>query len=660
MIIQHNLMAMNAQRQFNITGKKKAKSTEKLSSGYRINCAADDAAGLAMSEKMRRQIRGLNQAAKNIQDGVGYVQTGEGALNEVHDMLQRMNELAVKASNETNSDEDIAYIDSEVQQLKSELSRVFETTSFNEKLIWVPNMDELVQTGTEMKSTIKFRSLTSSIDTTNENAGVLPYSGLRLHADDNGVYASWKGFNGTSYQTDKIDWNTLESSGYSFKIEDYFPDSLKDSSGNPLFGYSVAFTPNSYATREDMIAAVNASACGSSANASYSVKFENASGAAQSYPGITVWSGWTSYDASYVSHANGEHTFDAADDPFIEAAPTANLTSYPSASTVEEARNSSDRWTFTFNVDGIGTVTATSTSGSYRANNDMADDDENYWWGWNAATINGVYNPHYSKGTYSRSIDGTLGSVMGALTGRKGESTPGLLSYANGGDADTGGKITLDFTAKAGSTFSSGSASGSNVFSFSLEINVSNTDTEEQVFQRIKNALNENTRLDVATASSSSEYVYLAPMYSSHQIEIPVYGPPDGITQEIPIQAGAEANQHIDIRYKCLNLDMLGLTDTNTLTYDAANDAIEEIKGALTIVNEQRAVFGAYQNRLEHAYNINKNTEENTQYAESEIRDTDMAKEAVQNSMANIVVQVGQSMISQANQTANGVLNLLQ
>ena len=114
MFIQHNLLAENANRQLNVSSKRNAKTTEKLSSGYRINRAADDAAGLSISEKMRRQIRGLHQTVDNISEGVGYVQTAEGALNEVHDMLQRMNELAVKAANGTNTEEDRAYIDSEV------------------------------------------------------------------------------------------------------------------------------------------------------------------------------------------------------------------------------------------------------------------------------------------------------------------------------------------------------------------------------------------------------------------------------------------------------------------------------------------------------------------------------------------------------------------
>jgi flagellin len=133
MVVQHNLTAMNSNRMLGVNTATQAKSTEKLSSGYKINRAADDAAGLAISEKMRRQVRGLTQAVANAQDGISCVQTAEGALNEVHDMLQRMNELAVKAANGTNQSEDMKYINLEVAQLKSEIDRVSTTTTFNER-----------------------------------------------------------------------------------------------------------------------------------------------------------------------------------------------------------------------------------------------------------------------------------------------------------------------------------------------------------------------------------------------------------------------------------------------------------------------------------------------------------------------------------------------
>ena len=132
MVVQHNLTAMNSNRMLGITQGAQAKSSEKLSSGYKINRAADDAAGLSISEKMRKQIRGLTQASANAQDGISAVQTAEGALNEVHDMLQRMNELATKAANGTMSSSDKNDVQNEIKQLSTEIDRVATTTKFNE------------------------------------------------------------------------------------------------------------------------------------------------------------------------------------------------------------------------------------------------------------------------------------------------------------------------------------------------------------------------------------------------------------------------------------------------------------------------------------------------------------------------------------------------
>ena len=155
MVVQHNLTAMNSSRMLNITTSAQAKSTEKLSSGYKINRAADDAAGLAISEKMRRQIRGLTQASSNAQDGISCVQTAEGALTEVHDMLQRMNELAVKAANGTQTTADRGYINQEVQALVYEIDRVASTTTFNEKNLLNGKFKNVgLQVGAEAKQLI--------------------------------------------------------------------------------------------------------------------------------------------------------------------------------------------------------------------------------------------------------------------------------------------------------------------------------------------------------------------------------------------------------------------------------------------------------------------------------------------------------------------------
>ena len=167
MVVQHNLTAMNSNRMLGLTTKSQAKSTERLSSGYKINRAADDAAGLAISEKMRRQIRGLTQASTNAQDGISAVQTAEGALNEVHDMLQRMNELAVKAANDTNMSEDRSYIKSEIDALVDEIDRVSATTSFNNQMLLSGTFTgKKLQVGSETESQNQITISIAAMDAT--------------------------------------------------------------------------------------------------------------------------------------------------------------------------------------------------------------------------------------------------------------------------------------------------------------------------------------------------------------------------------------------------------------------------------------------------------------------------------------------------------------
>lgn len=146
-VINHNLSAMNAQRQMGVNSSNTSKAIEKLSSGLRINRAGDDAAGLSISEKMRGQIRGLNQASKNSQDGVSLIQTAEGALTETHSIIQRMRELAVQASNGTNQDEDRAQITKEFEQLQSEITRIASDTEFNKQKLINGDLNDVAKTG---------------------------------------------------------------------------------------------------------------------------------------------------------------------------------------------------------------------------------------------------------------------------------------------------------------------------------------------------------------------------------------------------------------------------------------------------------------------------------------------------------------------------------
>jgi flagellin len=167
MIVQHNMSALNANRQLGVSNSSLAKSTEKLSSGYRINRAGDDAAGLSISEKMRGQIRGLNQASDNAQNGVSLIQTAEGALNETHAILQRMRELAVQGANDTNVSKDRIAINKEMTQLQAEIGRIGSSTEFNTmKLLNGSFGDKKLQVGankgTEQTIDIKMAKITST------------------------------------------------------------------------------------------------------------------------------------------------------------------------------------------------------------------------------------------------------------------------------------------------------------------------------------------------------------------------------------------------------------------------------------------------------------------------------------------------------------------
>jgi len=198
MVVQHNMQAANASRVLNVTANQQAKSTEKLSSGYRINRAADDAAGLSISEKMRKQIRGLDRASTNAQDGISAVQTAEGALAEVHSMLQRANELAVQAANGTNSTKDVGYINKEIRELTTEINRIASTTDFNGKKM-LKNEDTEIFVGytNETANTIKISGVNLSSITSNITSISTTGQAKALLANISAAIESVSGFRST-------------------------------------------------------------------------------------------------------------------------------------------------------------------------------------------------------------------------------------------------------------------------------------------------------------------------------------------------------------------------------------------------------------------------------------------------------------------------------
>ncbi|MBQ9136407.1 MAG: hypothetical protein IJX66_09990 [Lachnospiraceae bacterium] len=245
---------------------------------------------------------------------------------------------------------------------------------------------------------------------------------------------------------------------------------------------------------------------------------------------------------------------------------------------------------------------------------------------------------------------------MAVLTGNKDSDTPGVLTVGNGGTTENG-YIRLNFSMHADTPYSyGGGITNTYAGSFSLGLNIDENDTEATVLQKIKNSLNDTVIVDLYTDSASADGLeILTPTANNRPIEVPVWGG----TCEFFVQGGTEAGQHITVQYDSLSIHALGLEDTNVLTEESSAKAIGQIKAALQEISTQRSTFGAYQNRLEHAYNVNRNTEENTQASESVIRDTDMAQTMVAYSNNNILMQAGQAMQAQANRMNEGVLSLL-
>ena len=650
MIISHNMMALNAMRQYNIVTDGKKKNTEKLSSGYKINRAADDAAGLAISEKMRRQVRGLTQASQNVQEGIGFVQTADGALDEIDDMLQRINELSVKAATETLSDDDREKIDSEVQHIKAEMNRVFADTTFNDRKIWDTNTQDKKVIDYEKTQALTVTRSREYFDINDENSGTIPKNGyITVAADSSGIGFKWTGYNNVDYTTPKMSWDDFEAKNYRLKASDLYNGDAKYYKADgvtPLIDFTYRVNPIEEATSTDIANAINGLDITVSSSSPIRARFENSSGDAVSTPYVSSVSASINYSAAYNSQIKGGtdgYSFDKGVDSMIEpSSPTGNMTEIPVYSDVAAAKSDTTGFTFEFQMPGIGTVTAKLNDVTYRSA-DRSDGAKGIWW----RTYTNSNGTTSTLG-YSYSASADLSGLMKMLTTEDG--TPGLLTPANGGNSEAGGSASLLFSLRGG---------GSSLGSITMSVNIGTDDTPETVLDRIKATFNSSTVLDLFTTDADERGSMSGNTYPAkertYKIDTPVYQ----ATNSLQIQAGSEAGQYIKIYYDALSTRFLKMNNTKVDTAENAANAIDEVKYAMQVVNEQRADFGAFQNRLEHTRDNLDNVVENTAAAESQIRDTDMAKAMVKQSLMNILEQAGASMLAQANQSQQGVLSLL-
>lgn len=617
---QTNIAAWNADRQLGITTKKTAKSTERLSSGYKINRAADDAAGLSISEKMRRQVRGLTQASLNAQDGISMVQTAEGAMNEIHDMLHRMNELSVKAATGTLTDSDRMMVDAEVQQLKTEIDGITDRTTFNEIDLF-PDGGHSPFYASRMES----RQYELIYDLTDGSMVVNSMDGVNGAAEVSraGVQAVSSG----SVLADTIANDLIP--GAAKQIMDAFP-ALSNAVGTDTIrlGLNVSYIdgpnrtlayasfqfynsgkPVGMAIKVDAadFNAADAEGTGSRAEALRSTVAHELMHSVMQY---TLTDGMSGRKGSKFPTWFAEGTAQLAGGGFATGWNDA-LTFYADklASENDTGQDANfKRYIQYYTVSGrpYGHGYLAAAYAGYLSN--IKNGGSTAVTGQNiAAGMNKIFEDLLN----GKSLDA-------ALRDNSGYSEQQLKNLFQNGDADL-----VEFVRKLSYEAKGGAGSV------------------------ITNALNVGGSSLIDTSGSDSRF-YIDSVF------VDLSGPTGTW-----LQVGAEAGQHIDVNLFQMNTMALGLEETNVKTTEDADNAINAVKAAITAVSSARSYYGAIQNRLEHTVNNLENVTENTTAAESRIRDTDVAEEMVWYSNNQILMQAGTSMLAQANQQSQMILSLL-
>lgn len=620
--VKTNMLALNANRQLGLTTKKTAKNTERLSSGYRINRAADDAAGLSISEKMRRQIRGLTQASLNAQDGISMVQIGEGALNEVHDMLHRANELSVKAATGTLQDADRAMIDMEIQQLKAEIDRTAKNTTFNEISLFPENGRSPLSEG--------FAETKSYDIIYNLKDGSLMINGAAAGPGVNG--AGRAGVNAVSSGNVLADTiaNKLVPNAVEQIMKTFAP--LKNNMGSDTIKMSLDV---SYIDGKDRTLAY--------------ASFRYSYGGGRPFGmGIRVDSAdFTNADAegtgpraealkSTIAH---ELMHSVMQYTLTDGMSGRNGEKYPSWFTEGTAQ-----------LAGGGFTTGWNDTLTYYANyltdaNDTSQDANiaNYL---KKFTMNG--RP-YGHGYLGTAYIGYLANGGGAVTDTNIAAGMNKIftDLLNGKSLESAIKDNTGYsTAQLNDMFKTANA-GSDLTEFVRRLSHASKDGAGSI---IAGGLNVGGSSLLGSSAVFDQPFQIDPF----QVTVNLSGP-----SLIGLQVGAEPGQHIEFDLFQMSSRALGLEDLNVKTTDDADLAIDQLKFAIGCVSNVRSYYGAIQNRLEHTINNLNNIVENTTAAESRIRDADIAKEMVEYSNNQILMQAGTSMLAQANQHSQLILNLL-
>lgn len=621
MIIQHNMEAANAQRQYKINVGEKSRTVEKLSSGYRINRAADDAAGLTISEEMRSQIRGLEKACRNVQDGSSLVQTADGALNEIHSINQRQRELLVQAANDTNTDADRESIDMEIWMLNEEKDRIYNDTEFNTIKIF-KGKDQIIdgpKTTTVTNETWPINDTSTSVkkDVIWVEKNTTPPQDV--HTQTQRVVPGQ--FSSTYTETEELNKKMPDGHDIFDEKSIYTTTGYTDIYTDTLdIKYQKQGTDSKYTNLQkpkDMVG-------GNGYINVYNEAGNLSLSCAMSQLGVKLDDDLVGYSMYYDSKITKSTTSspdgNVAETTFqlgknvtlvqkIELIKNGDEQSY----NISYALNNGDAQPHKLDVrlafDTMNTpIESVKNKNPYKLENDDAEIE-----------INGD-----NKGT------GTFKTVLGAIDDLYDTWDDSKVIENVSGIVHTGtGFWWEDNTIPAGNKIDLGSVTYGPIKLKKDPYEVTTTtDSQRQRKQ---------------TETITTETSTIQPEY-------------------LDIQAGANAWQNIPIRLYDLSTVKLkeNVGDTDPVSAFHAADSLKHLDRVIDKISSIRSYYGAMQNRLESAYNNNANYSENISASESRIRDTDMENELVTNSKYNILHQAGEALIAQANQNKQGVLELLQ
>ena len=638
---------MNAQRQLGNVSTDIAKNTEKLSSGYRINRAADDAAGLSISEKMRKQIRGLSQASENSQHGVSFVQIADGALTEVHDMLDRMVELTVQAANGTNSSFDRSAIQKEIDQLTKEINRVQETTQFNK----IPVFSENGHSPDE--GIYNSNIISAAILDTGSSKFTFAYIDSNGHASTTESSAATGKVN-NGLNKDFADFVVNAASSAASKITTAYP-SLAKASSDVKIGLNVQNIDGKNNTL---------------ASAQLSMRYNN------------TWTQMTytmNIDSSDYNPASFSSMSDAqkAD---LAATIAHEMTHLIMQDTLTGGMIDTNRFPTWF-IEG--TAQTSSGDGGWVSGTIGSGTVENYMSKLDSLPYGAGYLATMALG-YEVAKANSLGNDYDSKTIKKGLDKLFDTLVKQGQKQNLGDAIKIATKNKYSSLsdFETKFKNGNNnqglvdvVKEIINQKNVSNNkesgsllagslgEAQSETFNpnNITNAAGVKYVLDPSATAFANSFGTGFPT-----VPQPVRGARHGVSEggeDINVHAGADADMTNKIAIKRYDISAMAIFDgdkVDVMTEDSATKSIDIVGMAKERVSRVRSYYGAIQNRLEHTIKNLDNVVENTTAAESQIRDTDMASTMVEYTKNNILMQAGQSMLTQANQSTQGVMSLLQ